>query len=101
MDAIMSVCRLKSGFPSLKVIASGGISNGIDGAKALAAGADFAGAARTILQTLAGGGTKAVIGLLDQWEWELKGVMFLTGSRSIADLQKRLLYPRLYDKNEI
>jgi isopentenyl-diphosphate delta-isomerase len=92
IDALKSVCRLKSEFPSLQVIASGGISNGIDCAKSIALGADFVASAMSILQALASGGTEAVIGLIDQWEWELKGVMFLTGSRSIPELQKQILY---------
>jgi isopentenyl-diphosphate delta-isomerase len=95
VDALQSVCRLKSESPSLKVIASGGISNGIDCAKSIALGADFTASAMSILQALANGGTETVIGLIDQWEWELKSVMFLTGSRSIAELQKQILYLRV------
>jgi isopentenyl-diphosphate delta-isomerase len=95
VDALRSVCPLKSESPSLKVIASGGISNGIDCAKSFALGADYAGSALPILQALARGGTKAVLGLINQWEWELKSVMFLTGARSIPDLQKQILYTRV------
>ena len=93
IDALKSVCRLKS--PSLKVIASGGISNGIDCAKSIALGADFVASAMSMLQALVSGGTEAAIGLINQWEWELKGAMFLTGSRSLADLQKQILYSRM------
>ena len=92
IDALKSVCRLKSESPSLKVIASGGISNGIDCAKSIALGADFVASAMSMLQALAGGGTEAVVELIDQWEWELKGAMFLTGSRALADLQKQILF---------
>jgi isopentenyl-diphosphate delta-isomerase len=95
VDALRSVCRLKSESPALKVIASGGISNGIDFAKSIAFGADFAGSALSILQALARDGTKAVLQLIDQWEWELKSTMFLTGSRSIAELQKQVLYTKV------
>jgi isopentenyl-diphosphate delta-isomerase len=94
-DALKSVCRLKSESPSLKVIASGGISNGIDCAKSIALGADFVASAMSMLQAIASGGTEAAIKLIDQWEWELKGVMFLTGSQSIAELQKQILYSRM------
>ena len=93
-DALKSVCRLKNDSPSLKVIASGGISNGIDCAKSIAMGADFVASAMSMLRALASGGTEAVIKLIDQWEWELKSVMFLTGSRSLAELQKQILYSR-------
>jgi isopentenyl-diphosphate Delta-isomerase len=94
-DALKSVCRLKSESPMLKVIASGGISSGIDCAKSIAFGADFTASAMSVIQALAHGGKEAVLGLIDQWEWEWKGVMFLTGSRSIAELQKQLLYSRV------
>jgi isopentenyl-diphosphate delta-isomerase len=95
VDALKSVCCLKSASPSLKVIASGGISSGIDCAKSIALGADFAASAMSMLQALASGGTKAVLRLINQWEWELKSTMFLTGSRSIADLQQQILYSRV------
>ena len=95
VDALKSVCLLKSESPSLKIIASGGISNGIECAKSIAFGADFSGSALPVLQTLVSGGTKAVLRLIDQWEWELKSVMFLTGSRTIPDLQKQILYTRV------
>ena len=95
VDALKSVYPLKSESPSLKIIASGGISNGVDCAKSIALGADFIASAMSILQALAGGGTKAVIELVNQWEWELKGAMFLTGSCSIAELQRQKLYSRL------
>jgi isopentenyl-diphosphate delta-isomerase len=94
-DALKSVRHLKSESLLLKVIASGGISNGIDCAKSIALGADFTASAMPMLQALTSGGTEAVIKLIDQWEWELKGAMFLTGSRSIAELQKQILYSRV------
>jgi isopentenyl-diphosphate Delta-isomerase len=95
VDALKAVCRLKSDAPSLKVIASGGISSGIDCAKSIACGADYAASAMSIFQALAQGGTETAIGLIDQWEWELRGIMFLTGSRTIAELQKQILYTRI------
>ncbi len=95
VDALRSVCHLKSELPSLKIIASGGISNGIDCAKSIALGADFTASAMSVLHALAGGGTARVLMLVDQWEWELKSTMFLTGSRSIVELQKRKLYSKV------
>ena len=95
VDALMAVSRLKSESSSLKIIASGGISNGIDCAKSIAMGADFNASAMSILQALAHGGTKAVFLLINQWEWELKSTMFLTGSRSIIELQKQVLFSKL------
>jgi len=77
------------------VISSGGISNGIDIAKSLAFGADYAAVARPILKALANGGVKSVLRLFDKWECELIGTMFLTGSRSITALQKQQMIPRV------
>ncbi len=95
VDALKSAFLLKSESPSLKVIASGGISNGVDCAKSIALGADFIASAMSILQALASGGTEAVVELINQWEWELKSAMFLTGSCSIAELQKQKLNLRV------
>ena len=94
VDALTTVGRLKQEFSSLKIIASGGISNGLDGAKAIALGADFFASARPVLQALVHGGTETALRLLNQWEWEIKSAMFLTGSRTIAELQKQKLFSR-------
>lgn len=84
--AVQEVAQLKSN-RSFSLIASGGISSGIDVGKCLALGADMAGAARPLLLALHKGKQRGLLSLLDQWTAELRGVMFLTGSRTIADLQ--------------
>jgi isopentenyl-diphosphate Delta-isomerase len=93
VDALRGVCKLKSKLSRLKVISSGGISNGIHIAKSLAFGADYVAVARPVLKTLVNGGVKSVLRLIDQWECELKGVMFLTGSQCIASLQTQQMIP--------
>jgi isopentenyl-diphosphate delta-isomerase len=93
-DALRDVARLKSGHPSMKIISSGGISCGLDVAKSLALGADYAGVARPALKAWAAGGKKGLFQFIEQWEKELRGVMFLTGSRTISELQKQLLVSR-------
>jgi isopentenyl-diphosphate Delta-isomerase len=93
-EALRGVCGLKTEVSSLKVISSGGISNGLDIAKSIAFGADYAASARPILKSVTAGGTTAAVNLLNQWEWELKSAMFLTGSRSIAELQKKKMIYR-------
>ncbi len=95
IDALRSVCVVKNKSAGVKVISSGGISNGIDIAKSLAFGADYTAVARPILKALAKGGVKSVLRLIDTWESELKGAMFLTGSRSIAALQKQQMLPKV------
>ena len=73
---------------SLTVIATGGIRTGQDMARAIALGADCVGIARPVLQALEEGGRKAVDALFDGIERELRTAMLLTGSRTVADLQK-------------
>lgn len=94
VDALRQVANLKLHTPGLTVIASGGISSGLDVAKSIAFGADLAGAARPMLKALERGGTRRLREEIGTWEMELKGAMFLTGSRTIADLQQQQLVLR-------
>jgi isopentenyl-diphosphate delta-isomerase len=72
----------------LPIIATGGVRSGLDAAKALALGATLVGVARPFLQA-ALQGDEAVDLLVDQFLHELRTVLFLTGSRSVAELQTR------------
>ncbi|MEM4295737.1 MAG: type 2 isopentenyl-diphosphate Delta-isomerase [Candidatus Anstonellales archaeon] len=67
------------------IIASGGIRNGIDGAKALMLGANLFGAARPFLIEAMNGNLD---GLINEWHVQLKSFMFLTGSKNISALKK-------------
>jgi isopentenyl-diphosphate Delta-isomerase len=71
----------------LPVIASGGIRSGLDVARALALGASAAGTAGGVLKAAAAGFAETRREL-ETIVHELKVAMFLTGSRTIADLQK-------------
>lgn len=93
-DALRDVCALRSLQPALTVIASGGIGSGLDVAKSIALGADLAAAARPILKVLEQGGTKALLAEVDAWARQLRGAMFLTGSRTVKDLQTKQLVSR-------
>jgi isopentenyl-diphosphate delta-isomerase len=70
------------------IIATGGVRSGLDAAKALALGATLVGVARPLLQA-AMQGDDAVDAWIDQFLHELRTVLFLTGSRSVAELQER------------
>jgi isopentenyl-diphosphate Delta-isomerase len=75
--------------PDLKLIASGGITDGVMIAKCLALGAEIAGAARPLLTALFDGGADALRARLCGWKRDLLGVMFLTGAESIEQLKRR------------
>lgn len=86
-DAVHEVAGMKQQFPSLKVIASGGISRAIDGAKAIALGADMVASARPMLKALMHGGKKELNKIIEQWQKEFRGIMFLLGAISIDELR--------------
>jgi len=69
------------------VIASGGVRTGLDVAKAIALGACAGGLAKPFLQP-ATNGSDAVIERVEDLVAELQTAMFVTGSRSVADLQQ-------------
>ena len=69
------------------VIASGGVRTGLDVAKAIALGALAGGLAKPFLKP-AIDGPNAVIELVEDLIAELQTAMFITGSGSIADLQR-------------
>jgi isopentenyl-diphosphate delta-isomerase len=70
------------------IIATGGVSTGLDVARAIALGADAAGMARPILQAREHGGAAAAEALLARVESELRAVMLLVGARDVATLQR-------------
>jgi len=79
-------------FPNLPLIASGGIRNGLDGAKAIRLGASLVGQAGSLLP-VAIKGTDAVIDHVRLWAKALQIACFATGSRSLADLRAAKLQP--------
>jgi isopentenyl-diphosphate Delta-isomerase len=71
----------------LPVIASGGVRSGLDVARAIALGASAAGTAAGVLRA-ASEGYSQTRGELEHLVHELKVAMFLTGSRTVAQLQR-------------
>ncbi len=86
-SALRDIAVIRSRVPPFTLIASGGVTNGMDAAKCIALGADLVGTARPVLQTLHSRKKKGVRDLLTLWEKTLRGVMFLTGSRTLKELQ--------------
>jgi isopentenyl-diphosphate delta-isomerase len=81
------------------IFATGGISSGLDIAKAIALGASAGGIARKALQALETGGRDGALAFFDQVEAELRSAMLLTGSRNLRALAKapRVVGPELRD----
>jgi len=72
----------------VRVIASGGIKDGVVLAKAIALGAEIGGAARKVLKVLLEDGEESLVSLIRLWRTQLKVAMFLTGSSSLQDLRR-------------
>jgi isopentenyl-diphosphate Delta-isomerase len=82
---IRTVKQLRKNF-NFTLIASGGIHNGVDIAKALALGADLCGSARIILQEIVKRDVDGVIELISSWFTTVKNIMFLTGCGNIKNI---------------
>ncbi len=90
---IKTVAELKKKYDFV-LIGSGGINSAFETAKALALGADIAGSARIILQTLDSRGEVGVVNLIEDWFEIIRKIMFLTGSASLEDFRKNKLIMR-------
>jgi isopentenyl-diphosphate Delta-isomerase len=79
--------EIHQSYPQLPVIASGGLRNGLDVAKAIGLGAGLAGMALPFLQA-ADISTEAVIDRVELLLAELKTAMFCTGSHQLTELRQ-------------
>ncbi len=70
------------------IIATGGITTGLDAARAIALGAHMVGIARPVLQAFHNGGREGAVAALDKIETELRATLLLTGSRDLAALRR-------------
>ena len=73
--------------PDIPLIASGGLRNGLEVAKAIALGADLAGLAFPFLQA-ADRSSEALEELVQVLIAEIRTVLFCTGNRTLEDLQR-------------
>jgi len=88
IPTVESIIEVKK--TNLPIIASGGIRSGIDAAKAIALGAVCVGIALPILRAWSSNSIKGVKNFLDKFIYELKICMFLTGSKSIKELNGKI-----------
>jgi isopentenyl-diphosphate Delta-isomerase len=79
---------LVSGRGFATLFATGGISNGLEVAKAIALGASAAGIARPLLKALEGGGREAALAMLERIETELRMAMLLVGAKDLKGLRR-------------
>lgn len=88
---------LEASGTGLPLIATGGVRNGLQMAKALALGADLCGIALPFLRILRREGVEGVERYLEDLKRQLRQALFLTGARTVADFKAKqpVLGPRL------
>ncbi|ACL11682.1 isopentenyl-diphosphate delta-isomerase [Desulfurococcus amylolyticus 1221n] len=71
------------------IIASGGVWDGFKAAVNIAIGADMVGVAKPILKNILDNGLERAEAYLDNYIFELKTAMFLSGARNIGELRSK------------
>ena len=84
-----ALTQIHSALPNLPLIASGGLRNGMDIAKAIALGATLGGLAGPFLKA-AVNSSEAVVNQIKLFQQVLKITMFSTGSSTLEDLTKTI-----------
>ncbi len=77
--------------PKYEIWASGGVRSGLDAGKLLAMGANTVGFAKPVLEA-AMNGEGALLHRMSVFEYELRTVLFCTGSKSVADLSLKKVW---------
>jgi isopentenyl-diphosphate delta-isomerase len=82
-----SICYVREAAPGMTIFASGGLKNGVDGAKCLALGATLFGMARPFLRaaTISAQAVAAEVAVI---VGQLRAVMLCTGSRDLDALRR-------------
>lgn len=88
IPTLQSLLEVKKNFKG-QIIASGGIRNGLDMAKAIVLGADMCGIALPVLEAQKQGGSTAVKKYLEKRIDELRIAMFLVGAKNLKELKKK------------
>lgn len=90
VQSLLDVATLKD--REFTLISSGGITNGVDIAKSIALGADLAAMARPLIKSLMSGGPESLHKQIESIIFQLRGAMFLTGSRTLHELSEQELF---------
>lgn len=88
----VSIQYCRRAAPSLPIIASGGIGNGIDVAKCIALGANLVGLAGEFLRAADQNGVAGVIEMAETLTDELRIAMFCAGAKNLYTLSKTKLH---------
>lgn len=91
-DVLPDIAREVGG--KITILADGGVRSGADALKLLALGADAVLVGRPLVIGAFGGGTAGVKFIIEKFTQELKQAMILTGCRSLAAIDGRILYTR-------
>lgn len=83
-----AACLLDAQHAGIPVLASGGVRNPLDVARALALGASGVGSSGGFLRTLLDGGVPALIAQLSTWLDQLAALQTMLGARTPADLTR-------------
>ena len=83
---------MQAQFCAMNAIATGGMSNGYDVARAIALGASAGGFARQVFMAFLNGGRPAAEAFLTRVENELRAVMLLVGASNVAELRQAPRY---------
>ncbi len=91
------ILDVRSSLPNIPLIASGGLRNGLDVAKAIALGADIAGLAFPFLKA-ASISTENVIALIELLKAELTTVLFCTGNQNLLSFKNSGVLQQINNK---
>ncbi|MER7488869.1 type 2 isopentenyl-diphosphate Delta-isomerase [Streptomyces sp. NPDC126497] len=83
-----AACLLDAQDAPIPVLASGGVRNPLDVARALALGASGVGVSGTFLRILLDGGVEALIARISAWLDQLAALLTVLGARTPADLAR-------------
>ncbi|PTM58040.1 type 2 isopentenyl-diphosphate Delta-isomerase [Desmospora activa] len=87
LPTAMCIREVRTASPDTSLIASGGLHNGVEGAKCLALGADLVGYGRSLLHAATQPTPEAISQQLERIEWECRTAMFGIGVADIESLR--------------